>query len=335
MLNSDNSYDIGYTENIGAGYLIASARLGRWSLVGGLRGEYTNFRSADGLVKQDYFDIFPNANVSYSLTKDGSYSLIAQFARTISRPSFWALSPNETKISEYMIQRGNPNLKPSYDNSLSVTAVLKYKFSITLGMKLTENAIQQATIADPDNPEVLILQHTNYPTMNNFFASANLPFQFTKWWSANFNIMAMYMGQRIYPDEPVRRNFMGVANGQMSFTLPKNFFIELDGMYMHGAQAGNTKIRDFGNLNLTLKKRMFDNKLTLALGLQNLVPTKQRIDIEEPTFKRSMTVDQPWQRLGVKFSISYNFNAGKQFRAKSVESGSAEDRSRLGGGGNN
>ena len=335
LYNDNNSYDIGYTENIGAAYLIATARLGRVSLVGGLRGEYTSFRSADNLVKQDYFDLFPNANVSYAITKDGSYSLVAQYARTISRPSFWALSPNETKISEYMIQRGNPNLKPSYSNSVSVTAVLKYKYTISLGVQIMQNAIQQTTLVDAENPELLIIQTINYPTLNNYYASVNLPFQFTKWWSANFNIMAMYMGQRIYPDEPVRRNFMGVANGQMSFTLPKSFFIELDGMYMHGAQAGNTKIRDFGNLNLTLKKRMFDNKLTLALGLQNLIPMKQGIDIEEPTFKRSMTIDQPWQRFGAKLSISYNFNAGKQFRAKSVESGSAEDRSRLGGGGNN
>lgn len=331
--NNEQSYDIGYRENIGAAYLIATARLGRVSLVGGLRGEYTMFRSADKLVKQNYFDLFPNANVSYALTADGAYSLIAQYSRTISRPSFWALSPNETKISEYMIQRGNPNLKPSYNNSVSVTAVLKYKYTISLGMQIMENAIQQTTLVDAENPELLILQTINYPTLNNFYASVNLPFQFTKWWSANFNLTAMYMGQRIYPDEPVRRNFMGVANGQMSFTLPKNFFIELDGMYLHGAQAGNTKIADFGNLNLTLKKRMFDNKLTLALGAQNLVPTKQRITIKEPTFERVMVANQPWQRLGVKFSISYNFNSGKQFRAKSVESGSADDRGRLGGGG--
>ena len=330
--NLDKNYNIGYTENIGAAYVIATARLGRLSLVGGLRGEYTNFHDNTGTVKQNYFDLFPNANISYSLTKDGAYSLVAQYARTISRPSFWALSPNETKISEYMIQRGNPNLKPSYDNSLSVTAVLKYKFSITLGMKLTENAIQQATIADPDNPEVLIMQHTNYPTMNNFFASANLPFQFTKWWSANFNITAMYMGQHIYPDEPLRRNFMGFANAQMSFTLPKNFFIEVDGQYMHGMVAGNTRLSDMGNMNLTLKKRMLDNKLTISLGVQNIIPSTMDITIEEPTFKRVMHLDQPWQRPSAKFQISYNFNSGKQFRAKSVESGSLEDRGRLGNG---
>lgn len=334
QLIEERSYDIGYTENIGAAYITASARLGRWSLVGGLRGEYTSFRSADGLVKQDYFDLFPNANVSWSMTKDGSYSLIAQYARTISRPSFWALSPTETKISEYMIQRGNPELKASYNNSLSVTAVLKYKYSITLGMSIMENAIQQTTLVDSTNPELLILQHINYPTLNNYFASINLPFQLTKWWSANINFTGMYMGQRIYPDEPIRRNFMCFANGQLSFTLPKNYFIEVDGMYMHGMTAGNTTLDDMGNVGVTFKKRMFDNKFTISLGVQNIIPVKQGITIEEATFQRTMTVDQPWMRPSARLSISYNFNSGKKFRAKSVESGSAEDRGRIGSGGN-
>ena len=334
MPNTEKSYDIGYTENIGAAYVIASARLGRVSLVGGLRGEYTNFQDKSGDVKQNYFDLFPNANISYALTKDGAYSIIAQYARTISRPSFWALSPNETKISEYMIQRGNPNLKPSYDNSVSVTAVLKYKYTITLGVKITENAIQQATIVDAENPELLILQTINYPTINNYFASVNLPFQFTKWWQTNINLMGMYMGQRIYPDEPIRRNFMAYANAQMTFTLPKEFYIELSGRYMHGLVAGNTKVADMGNMDLSVKKRLVDNKLTLKLGVDDIIPQTQDITIEEPTFKRVMNVDQPWMRPTVNFSISYNFNTGKQFRAKSVESGSADDLGRLGGGGN-
>ncbi len=333
MPNTLKNYDIGYTENIGAAYIIASAHLGRLSLVGGLRGEYTNFQDKAGDVKQNYFDLFPNANLSYALTADGAYSLIAQYSRTISRPSFWTLSPNETKISEYLIQRGNPNLKPAYNNSISVTAVLKYKYTITLGVQIMQNAIQQTTLVDSTNPELLILQHINFPTLNSYFASANLPFQFTKWWQANINLTGMYTGQRIYPDEPIRRNFMGFANAQMTFTLPKEFYIELSGRYLHGLVAGNTKLADMGNMNLSVKKRLLDNKLTLKLGVDNLIPQTQEITIEEPTFKRVMTVDQSWMRPMVNFSVSYNFNTGKQFRAKSVESGSAEDRGRIGSGG--
>jgi hypothetical protein len=201
-------------------------------------------------------------------------------------------------------------------------------------MMLMENAIQQSTIADKDNPELLIIQYINYPTLNNYYASVNLPMQITKWWAANINLTGLYMGQRIRPDEAIRRNFMATANGQMSFTLPRNYFVELDGMYMHGAVAGNTKLNDMGNINLTLKKRLLDNKLTLSLGVQNIITTKQEITIKEADFERKMYMDQPWQRPAVRFQISYNFNSGKQFRAKSVESGSAEDRGRIGSGGN-
>lgn len=333
IVNEDQSYDIGYTENIAAAYVTASARVGRWSFVGGLRGEYTHFheRGTEEPLSS-YFKLFPNANISYSITPKGDYSLVMQYSRNITRPSFWALSPNETKISEYMIQRGNPKLKPSLSNNLSLTAVFKYKYTLTVGMTIMKNGIQQATIVDANNPELLILQTINYPTLNNYFAQASFPFQIKKWWSMNINVNAMYLGQRIYPNEPVRRNFMTYANAQMSFTLPKNFFIEVDGHFMHGAVAGNTRVADSGNMNITLKKRMADNKLTIALGATNIINTAQRITINEPTFTRTMVASQPWGTFAAKLSISYNFNSGKQFRAKSVESGSAEDRGRIGTG---
>jgi hypothetical protein len=335
IVNEEQGYDIGYTENIAAAYVTASARVGRWSFVGGLRGEYTHFheRGTEEPLSS-YFKLFPNANISYSITPKGDYSLVVQYSRNITRPSFWALSPNETKISEYMIQRGNPKLKPSLSNNLSLTAVFKYKYTLTVGMTIMKNGIQQATIVDANNPELLILQTINYPTLNNYFAQASLPFQIKKWWSMNINLNAMYLGQRIYPDEPVRRNFMTYANAQMSFTLPKNFFIEVDGHFMHGAVAGNTRVADSGNMNITLKKRMLDNKLTIALGATNIINTAQRITINEPTFTRTMVARQPWGTFAAKLSISYNFNAGKQFRAKAVESGSAEDLGRIGSSGN-
>ena len=329
---TSKSYDIGYSENIGAAYVIASANLGRWSLVGGLRGEYTNFSDKSGNVTQNYFDLFPNANVSYSLTPKGEYSIVAQYARTISRPSFWALSPNEIKISEYMIQRGNPNLKPAYDNTLTVTGVLNYKYTITLGISFKQNAIQQATITDKASPELLIVEQMNFPTMSNYMISANLPFQFTKWWSANFNLMGMYLGQRVFIDEPVRYNFMGYGTTQMSFTLPKAFYIELSGRYMHGIVSGNIRMRDIRNIDIHLKKRMLDNKLTIKVGVGNIIPEDHCAITQEAGFKRVMIMDQPWNRPKFNFSVSYNFSTGKQFRAKSVESGSAEDRSRIGSG---
>lgn len=332
-IHDDNSsFDIGYTEHIGAAYAIASANLGRVSLVAGLRGEYTHSLSKDRLVKQDYFDLFPNANISYSLTPDGSYSLIAQYSRTISRPSFWYLTPTLSKISEYMYQTGNPDLKASYNNSVSLTAVLKYKYTISLGASFVKNSMQQTTVVDADNPDMLVLMPLNFPTMDNYYLNVNLPFQFTPWWSFNLNATGIYLGQQVTESSPVERYFMGSYNGQMSFTLPKGFIIEASGYMLHGMVSGNVHINTMGDMSLSVKKRLFDNKLTLSAGINNILNSNNSASIREAEFRRDMNIINGWSRRQFTFSVTYNFNAGKQFKARSVESGSAEDRGRLGGG---
>lgn len=332
-IHDDNSsFDIGYTEHIGAAYAIASANLGRVSLVAGLRGEYTHSLSKDRLVKQDYFDLFPNANISYSLTPDGSYSLIAQYSRTISRPSFWYLTPTLSKISEYMYQTGNPDLKASYNNSVSLTAVLKYKYTISLGASFVKNSMQQTTVVDADNPDMLVLMPLNFPTMDNYYLNVNLPFQFTPWWSLNLNATGIYLGQQVTESSPVERYFMGSYNGQMSFTLPKGFIIEASGYMLHGMVSGNVHINTMGDMSLSVKKRLFDNKLTLSAGINNILNSNNSASIREAEFRRDMNIINGWSRRQFTFSVTYNFNAGKQFKARSVESGSAEDRGRLGGG---
>lgn len=101
-----------YSERIAAAYVILSTRVGRTSLSAGLRGEYTNMvphsdKQTDmSAAKQNYFSLFPNVNISIPLNKTESSSLILAYARTISRPQFWALNPFRTQLSEYSYYHG-------------------------------------------------------------------------------------------------------------------------------------------------------------------------------------------------------------------------------------
>ena len=52
-------------------------------------------------MEQSYFDLFPNASVTYRLDEQGSNSLTASYARHITRPSFWALNPVRAQSSDY------------------------------------------------------------------------------------------------------------------------------------------------------------------------------------------------------------------------------------------
>lgn len=329
--NTDLSYNIGFTENIGAAYVTATANLGRWSLVGGLRGEYTDFLSADRSVEQSYFDLFPNANVSYALTEDGSYSLIAQFARTIQRPGFWDLAPYENKSSEFSIMRGNPNLKATYHNSLSLTAVLGYKYSITLGMNVRKNPIEAVTSRDSNNPNMIVVMPTNLSSVTDYFANIFAPIDITKWWSANISFMGQYLSQRYNDHDPVRRHFSGLGSLMMSFILPKGFYIDFESYYTTSSLSGNIEMARTGDMNLFLKKSLLNEKMTISLGINNIVAPKARSYIKEDEFTSRTERTGAMLCRYASFAIQYRFNSGKRFNAKSIESGSMEDLIRLGG----
>ncbi len=320
-------YDEHYTEHIAAAYITASARLGRWGLVGGLRGEYTHTSGRGKVVRQNYFSLFPNANVSFALKKDQSYSMVIQYARTIARPSFWSLNPERMQISEYSYQTGNPHLRPQYGNDLSLTFVLKYKYSITLGAILRTDEIQQMVKTDPTNPDIGYIINENLHSTQNYYLSVNLPFQLTKWWTLNVNATAIYNGIRIDNSSPQRFRFACNGNVQTTFTLPKKFFIDLGYYGMSNQYVANIELKQMHRLNFTLKKRFLEDKLTLTAGVRNIIPMKHTFTATTEAMRRTLETKQPWARPTFVFSASWAFNKGKKFVQKSIERGA--DTSRL------
>ncbi len=324
--NDEQSFRTDYTENISAAYGVVTAKLGRWSLVGGLRGEFTHTTGKG--MNRDYFSLFPNANISRSLTADGAYSLIAQYARTISRPHFWVLTPRRMQISDYTYQTGNPDLDPSYKHDISVTLVLKHKYTFTGGVVIQSDGIDQTMRPDPANPDLLCLTWVNFDTTQSYYATVNLPFQFTKWWSLNFNGTYIRQGQRLDQHMPQEFHNFVFVNTSTTFTLPANFYIDLTYRFQGRAYFGNCWVEPLHFLNASVKKR-FGERFTLAFSADNLLDRAQRIGARGEGFVRLVRVEQPWNNRQFQIGLTYNFKSGKAFKRKSVEAGAAEDKSRL------
>jgi len=125
------SYDQHYTEQIGAAYASLEYSAGRWELSAGLRGEYTSVASQ--AFGRSYFGLFPNVSVSRALNALRTWLLVAQWSRNIERPAFPALNPARIRISDYSWQSGNPSLRPTYIHRFSLTAVWKYRYTLTVG----------------------------------------------------------------------------------------------------------------------------------------------------------------------------------------------------------
>lgn len=329
QLNAPHSMLLDYSENIGALYGVVTANLGRWSLVAGLRGEYTATRGKGSDVKQDYFSLFPNANIAWRASEDGSHMLIAQYSRSISRPSFWSLSPNRMQISDYTYKIGNPNLDPSYTDELTLTYALKQKYTFTAGMMLQHDGLQEITLQDPNDPNMLILSPCNLKTIDNWYFTVNLPFQLTKWWTLNANAIYLYLGMTVPPSTEITYHHVFQCNSSTTFTLPRKFIIDVNYFGMSKFYMGNTAVKPQHRLSLTLKKRLADDRLTIAAGVDNLFAENQIVTIEAEGLSRRVEIEQPWNARRYSLRISYNFKAGKAFRSRSVESGANDEKGRL------
>ena len=321
-----DDYDISYTENIGAAYATATANYGRFSAVVGLRGEYTHARGRASDVKQDYLSLFPNANFSYALDKAGKHSIVAQYSRSISRPSFWNLTPNRLQISDYTYQTGNPELKPQFVNTYSLTAVVAYKYSLSLTVQSVKDAIQQTIVGDKANPNMMNLTHENLPVFNVYTAVANLPITLTKWWDWNNNLIGGIVEQRLTASAPKTSKSYAQWYAGMTFKLPKKFFVDVDYSGMTDLMTSNLQVSGFHTLEMNIKKQIKDS-WTLQCGLQNLVRQHQHIVSANEDFTRHMETFGQSQEFYVNFAVTWTFKSGKQFRTKSVEKGA--DTSRL------
>ena len=321
--NERESFSIDYDEQIAAAYAILRANFDRWGVVAGLRGEYTRTESDGTKLGKDYFSLFPNLNLSYKLNPEGKHMLIAQYARKISRPSFWQLNPQRSQISDYTYQTGNPLLDPSFGNSIDLTIVLWYKYTLSAGVNIQTDEIQQNFLSDPNDPNIIYINHINYKDTKQFYLNLNTPLQLTKWWEANANLTYVAWEQRVNAAAPARLHHMLQTYASTTFTLPAKFYIDLSWSYHNRIRMGNAEIGAAHMVNGQVKKR-FGDRFTLTFAVRNLFNAQQDLSARNEQFDRNYTLRQFWAERQFRFGLTWHFQSGKAFRQRQIERSNEE-----------
>jgi hypothetical protein len=91
--------------------------LSKYTLIAGMRAE----RSTSGLInsfKNNIFVLQPDFTINYKVTSNQNINL--SYNRTVSRPNIYELNPSISSDDPYSIQSGNPDLRPEFQQNLSV-----------------------------------------------------------------------------------------------------------------------------------------------------------------------------------------------------------------------
>ncbi len=311
--NPAYDYDSNYREDIAAAYATFNGQSGRWRFKAGLRGEYYHTSGID--LAQSELDLFPNANVAFNLTERGDYTVAIGYYRNIRRPSFWSLNPTVRQVSDYSYSVGNPDLRPSHVDAVSLDFVLAGKFTIATGYSETSNPIRQMFISNPEHPERMYLTWDNIGKDKSGFIHGDGRMNITQWWNLYASLTYVITSQKMEVKSGFETFGYLQAVASTTFTLPNSFNITLNGFFQTKMKIGNITVYPILNINPTIQKR-FGKHWSLSLGMENLLQRPGKIRAVSSGFDRLSFTKQ---YMAVKFGVTYNFNSGKGFRTPRIE----------------
>lgn len=323
------SFDLCYKERIGALYAVAAVKTGRFGMTGGLRAEHTRTDGGGEYVGQNYLSWFPNLNVSYSFDRDGANMAVLQCSRFIARPGFWELNPTRIQVSEYTYQSGNPALRPAYKTQWSVTFIAARKYTLTLMAGNTKDFINQYVSVQPDNPDVSYITQKNFRNVRQYIAVLQLPFKWGDWWSGQNEVTFVRNGERLHDDDPqVFRNIF-FYKASSAFRLPGKFYLDVSYRYNGKTVMSNFRAAPFHRVDIRLKKKLFQERLTVAIGMKNLLARTNDLCVTTGSYERSYRMKGPFHSALFECRLNYSFQSGKTFKSRKIESGSEDEKGRM------
>ncbi len=267
-----------YKENINAAYINASRDFKRFSFQAGLRFENTvsdghqlgNVQKPDSVFKRNYSSLFPTLYLQYKLDTAGKQQLSLNYGRRIDRPYYEDLNPFQSPIDKFTYYVGNPFLKPSYTQDITLTHTYKNITTELSYSKTKDNVNETIEIVDG----IYYSRPGNIGSTVNKTISVDASFDLNKW--LNFHLFTY--ATNIHT---VSNFYTGTLNTQgtyyfirpiFQFKLGSDWTAQLDGGYQSKITSAQFVIGRKGKVNSALSKKLSPST-TVKLVVNDLFHT--------------------------------------------------------------
>lgn len=271
-LSRNESYVPSSCSNISENYIGAftsyDVQLPFGMLSAGIRYEHMDFEYSEDKQKIDaqsknFDNVFPTLSFA---TQFGQVQAQLSYAATIQRPSYADLSNNVFYINRFTLQQGNPYLLPSITHDISLNVMWKY-FQFMLSYQQKKDEIFTWSTQTEANPELSTISYINFdkmPTLNAFIgASPTIGF-----WSPMYGVGVSKQWVNVHTDLADLELKKPALNVMLNntFTLPKNFLINLDFTFQGKGNYQNIyMMKNMYILNLAISKSFFNDALNVEL----------------------------------------------------------------------
>ncbi|XMO86093.1 outer membrane beta-barrel family protein [Algibacter sp. AS12] len=317
VVDTDVSNYLIYREYINAAYAQFGSKIKeRFSYLLGLRVEDTRITieqlTSNQFERKTYTEFFPTINLAYEISEDQSFTL--GYNRRIRRPRSRYINPFPSRSSATNLFQGNPDLNPSYSNSVDLGYLNKLG-SLTLNSSIYyTHSTDVFTFINEDSGEVVDVNGTDIPVIRrtpiNLASNDRMGFEFTvtyrpnKKWSLNSNFNLF--------DSKTRGDYNGViydANNlswfvrlNNKYTLPGDIDWQTRLFYGGPSEDAQNKNKGIFSTDLAFSKDLFNNKSSIAFSISDLFNSRKRIT---NSYTETFNSYSEFQRRERSFNLSF------------------------------
>ena len=310
--NVENIIDASDTkieENSVAAFVQLMQRLNKLTLIAGLRYENLDSRYYESGIKmgdesRTYSDLFPSLMLMYPLK---NVRTRLSYSRNINRPAFSQLSGNVKYINRYTYESGNPYLKPSYRDNLSLA--LNYKWLTgMIDYARVHDYIITSYSSYKDDPTIALLRKDNAHGYDNLSLMASAAPVFGKYHPQLMvatqmqNLEVQYRGDTKKMNSP-----MTIVRFNNAVNLPFDSWLNADFSWRSAGDSENIHLAQSWQFDISLYKAFWNDRLTVKLACTDLFGSiRQKATIYSDI--REIYLDKRLDTRNLELTVRYNFN---------------------------
>ena len=326
VLDENVSNNLIYRQYVNAVYTQFGSKIkDKFSFLLGLRMENSRITidqvTSNDFDRKSYTDLFPTVNLGYEITEKQSITL--GYNRRIRRPRSRFINPFPSRSSATNLFQGNPDLDPSYSNTLDLGYLNRFGKMTLNSSVYYSRSTDVFTFVSLDTGETTVIGGTEVPIVQrspiNLATNDRYGFEFTltyrpsKKWNVNGNLNLFHSITEGFFDgtDFGADNFSWFARINNKYTLPGSIDWQTRLFYRGPSENAQNKRDGIFSTDLAFSKDLFKDKASLAVNIRDVFNSRKRNSTTTtPTFASEGEFQFRQRSFNVTFT--YRFNQQKQ-----------------------
>jgi hypothetical protein len=314
-------------EEMQSGYYAASKTYGKYSVKAGMRLQYytrvTNIPEQDRIIHFERLYAFPSLHVNRKGESGRQWQV--SYSRRIQLPDDWSTSPVPIFSDGFVVQAGNPALKPQLFDVAEINHIRYIKesmVSMSVFGRSTANAVERLLHRNSEGQFVVMPE--NVARKYYIGSEAGSQIKLFPWFTASVNGSCYMLNSKVNtPDTAFEYSqFSYTARASLQFKAGTATRFEIAGNYI-GPEEEMQGIREaMYGVDVSARRSFLDKKLNLTLTFSNIFNTNVfRVKANYETYTSVISFKQEYPVIYV--SLSYRFNDFKPLQRRQQEAGPA------------